>query len=67
MERNSESFLIDPSKYLKSIEQKLGYDKCHRIEGIDASVCAADCEKLKRTYFAKDCRINGGLFKCCIR
>jgi hypothetical protein len=41
--------------------------KCHAIEGYDASKCAEDCQKAETEDFAKNCTSGGGFFKCCIR
>ena len=41
--------------------------KCHHIEGYDASHCDQDCKQLAKEDFAKNCTQNGGFFKCCIR
>ena len=45
----------------------LGYDTCHRIKEYDVGSCHEDCKRLKKEEFAKKCREQGGLFKCCIR
>ena len=67
MEQKSEYFLRFPEIFLELMVQNLGYDTCHRIQGINASICAKDCEELKKTDFARDCKKNNGLLKCCIR
>ena len=61
------AMLRNPKIYLKHIKRELGYDSCHKIEGIDASRCAQDCEKWERSEFANKCARRNGLFKCCIR
>ena len=65
--REAEAFLRNPTKYLEAYRQDNGFDSCHRIDGLNASVCAEDCEKFQRQYFSKECAINGGFLKCCIR
>ena len=67
IENRPVAFLKNPQNYLKLMSSELGYDDCHKIEGIDASVCAKDCEKLAESEFAKNCTKSNGLFKCCIR
>ena len=67
METKAFNFLKDPKKYLKSMVETLGYNSCHRIDGIDASICAKDCERHEESDLAEKCKENGGLFKCCIR
>ena len=66
-EKKSEKFLEDPDFYVRSIAHYLNYDSCYKIDGIDASKCARDCDKLANTDFAKKCEKDNGLFKCCIR
>ena len=61
------AMLKNPETYLKNITNELGYDSCHKIEGIDASICAQDCEKWAKSEFANTCTKRNGLFKCCIR
>ena len=46
----------------------MGYKTCHALKSsLDASICAKDCEGLKKDKFATDCQDRGGLYKCCIR
>ena len=46
----------------------MGYKTCHALNSsLDASICAKDCEGLKKDKFATDCQDRGGLYKCCIR
>ena len=46
----------------------MGYQTCHELKSsLDASICAKDCERLKKEKFAKNCKNKGGLYKCCIR
>ena len=46
----------------------MGYKTCHVLNSsLDASICAKDCEGLKKQKFATECKDNGGLYKCCIR
>ena len=46
----------------------MGYKRCHVLNSsLDATVCAKDCNLLRKQDFAKRCKERGGLFKCCIR
>ena len=46
----------------------MGYKTCHMLNSsLDATICAKDCDRLKKHKFAKDCKNRGGLYKCCIR
>ena len=46
----------------------MGYKTCHVLNSsLDATVCAKDCDRLKKQDFAKKCEDKGGLYKCCIR
>ena len=46
----------------------MGYQTCHILNSsLDASICAKDCERLEKQMFATDCKVKGGLYKCCIR
>ena len=46
----------------------MGYKTCHVLNSsLDATVCAKDCDRLKKEKFATECRDSGGLYKCCIR
>ena len=63
----AEAFLLDPLAYVNATVDDFGYDTCHKIEGLDASECAKDCEELEKSDFAKKCAEEEGLFKCCIR
>ena len=46
----------------------MGYKTCHVLNSsLDATICAKDCERLKKQKFGKDCKKKGGFFKCCIR
>ena len=46
----------------------MGYKTCHVLNSsLDATVCAKDCDRLKKEDFAKQCNNRGGLYKCCIR
>jgi hypothetical protein len=61
-------YLSDPTKYLDTKIQPMGYNTCHQLHSsLDASVCAQDCARLEGEPFAADCRAKGGLFKCCLR
>ena len=67
LEKKSAQFLKFPDYYVKSMVDKLSYDTCHRIDGLDATMCAKDCEVLAKSEFAQECERDDGLFKCCIR
>ena len=67
MLNKSLTFLRSPQNFLQTRIDKLGYDTCHRTKGYDAEECYNDCQKLKKSDFAKQCKKDGGLFKCCIR
>ena len=67
LENKPIAFLRNPKNYLKYISSEHGYDSCHKIEGLDASKCAQDCEKWAKGEFAEKCTKRNGLFKCCIR
>ena len=46
----------------------MGYKTCHVLNSsLDATVCAKDCDRLKKEDFAKQCNKRGGLYKSCIR
>ena len=46
----------------------MGYKTCHVLNSsLDATVCAKDCNRLRKGDFAKRCKFFGGLYKCCIR
>ena len=46
----------------------MGYKTCHVLNSsLDATVCAKDCDRLKKEDFATNCGDEGGLYKCCIR
>ena len=46
----------------------MGYKTCHVLNSsLDATVCAKDCDHLKKEDFATKCKDKGGLYKCCIR
>ena len=59
-------FLNNTEKFLQNWV-KLGQDTCHRTHGYDAEKCHRDCKKRETSDFAKQCREDGGLYKCCIR
>ena len=67
LEKKSARFLKYPDYYINFMVEELSYDSCHRIDGLDATECARDCEKLAKTEFAQKCEQDNGLFKCCIR
>ena len=46
----------------------MGYKTCRVLNSsLDATVCAEDCDRLKKEDFATKCKYKGGLYKCCIR
>ena len=46
----------------------MGYKTCHALNSsLDATVCAKDCNRLRKGDFATRCKFFGGLYKCCIR
>ena len=66
MSNRSYNFLIDTKRFLLEWEA-LGYDTCHKIEGYNVDECHQDCKRLEKSDFAKQCKKDGGLIKCCIR
>ena len=75
-------YLTNPKEYLntqvrqmmihhkerKKQVNSMGYKTCHALNSsLDSTVCAKDCERLKKHKFAKDCKDRGGLYRCCIR
>ena len=66
MFNRSLTFLTNTKKFLRNTV-KLGYDTCHRTHGYDANPCYNDCKQHGKTDFARKCKKDGGLFKCCIR
>ena len=66
MTNRSYHFLTNNKEFLDNWV-KLGHDTCHKIQGYDAEKCHKDCKKLEKSDFAKECKKDGGLFKCCIR
>ena len=41
----------------------MGYKTCHVLNSsLDATVCAKDCDHLKKQDFAKNCKDKGGLY-----
>ena len=67
MEPHAVAILEKENNVLFSLTQESGYDSCHKIEDNDASICAKDCDMLKKSEFAEKCQQKKGLFKCCIR
>ena len=67
MFHKSQKFLANPKKFLKGLVRHVGYDTCHQTKGYDARKCRNDCNELRKKKFAKDCKKNNGVFKCCIR
>jgi len=61
------NYMTDKEKFLKNLSRTSGYKTCHPIDGLDASICAKDCEEFKKSDFAKFCADEDGLLKCCIR
>jgi len=60
-------FMESPENYLSNLTSAETYKTCHRIQGLDATVCQNDCESWNDGFLAKECRRRGGLLKCCIR
>ena len=61
-------FLTDPEEFLDTQIRPMGYKPCHVLNSsLDATVCAKDCDQLKKQDFATKCKDKGGLYKCCIR
>ena len=61
-------YLPNPTDYLKKNVLPMGYKTCHVLNSsLDATICAKDCERLKKQKFGNDCKKKGGFFKCCIR
>ena len=63
----AKEYLTNRSSVLNNLVQTMGYNTCHHLNSLDASKCAADCKDLEKGNFAKKCKSEGGLFKCCIR
>ena len=46
----------------------MGYKTCYVLNSsLDATVCAKDCDRLRKEEFAKRCKNKGGMYKCCIK
>ena len=60
-------FFKNHTKLFLSNWENLGYDSCHKIDEYDVSKCHKDCKKQEKSKFAKKCKKDGGLYKCCIR
>jgi len=60
-------YMKNKTEVLKRERKEMGYNTCHPIKGNDATKCAEDCEKLKDSPLAKECKKQHGLFKCCVR
>jgi len=67
MLKTARKFLKDKRSLLKNFQKWYGYKTCYPIRGYDASRCAKDCENLKDTPLAEECRNRNGMLKCCIR
>ena len=67
MTRKAVDFLQKPKVFLSNLVQNAGYDTCHRTQEYDAVQCHQDCQEQEKSNFAKKCRDDGGLYKCCIR
>ena len=66
MVQRSKYFLTNTREFLDNWVT-LGYDSCHKTDGYDAEKCHQDCKMKEKSDFAKQCRTDGGLYKCCIR
>ncbi|XP_023344500.1 uncharacterized protein LOC111713794 [Eurytemora carolleeae] len=63
----AKKYLADKEAWLNK-EKRRGYETCYPLNSsLDASVCHKDCESFSSSEFAKQCKIDGGFFKCCIR
>ena len=63
----AKKYLKNRKNVLGNLVKSQGYKTCHHIDSLDASKCAEDCKAMEKGKFAKNCKENGGLFKCCIR
>ena len=66
MYNKAEEFISNTTLKLQEWED-LGHDKCYRTEEYDVRLCHEDCKKREKGDFAKKCKKDGGLFKCCVR
>ena len=66
MAQKAKNFLENTTGFLDFQINKMGYKTCHRLESLDATKCAKDCEEQEKGKFAEKCKEKGGLFKCCI-
>ena len=66
MYNKAEEFISNTTLKLREWED-LGHDKCYRTEEYDVRLCHEDCKKREKGDFAKKCKKDGGLFKCCVR
>ena len=67
MTQTAVDFLQKPQNFLSNLVNNGHYDTCHRTKEYDADQCHQDCQKQEKSNFAKKCREEGGLYKCCIR
>ena len=67
MTQKAVDFLQKPEVFLSNLVRNAGYDSCHRTQEYDADQCHQDCQERENSNFAKKCRDDGGLYKCCIR
>ena len=60
----------DPKKGPKLWKKTYGFDYVSLIEGqhgkANNTKCYINCFRAEHTKFAKDCKDNGGVFKCCM-
>ena len=62
------AYLMDKAKVLDHFMDDLGYSSCYDLgDSLDATKCANDCRELEKSDFARNCKRENGLFKCCIR
>ena len=66
MVQRSKHFLTNTREFLDNWV-RLGHDSCHKTDGYDAEECHQDCKIKGKSDFAKQCKTDGGLYKCCIR
>ena len=66
MVQRSKHFLTNTREFLDNWVT-LGHDSCHKTDGYNAEECHQDCKIKGKSDFAKQCKTDGGLYKCCIR
>ena len=68
MLKSAVKFLKEKDKFLDDWVAR-GHDSCHAHAQHDVLLqkCKNDCKEMEDSDFAKRCREESGLFKCCIR